>query len=658
MNLSRLINQKEWFKDEYRRTVILRGVNLGGDCKVPYSPNEMTCYPTDFSKHKDVSFIGRPFPMEEAQEHFSRLKEWGFNVLRLLTTWEAVEHKGPGDYDTKYLDYYTKLCKMAGEYGFYVFVDFHQDVWSRMTGGDGAPCWLFEKIGIDYTKLSEVNAAFVMQHEYDFNDPRPRQEDNYPTMSWGQNYKYLGNALMWTLFFGGKDFARGFKIDGKNVQDYMLDHYLGCLKEIGKRVKDFPNVMGFDSLNEPSKGWIGRAINDRHVKGTKRNPPLPGIPWSPIDALYSSRGFSIEMPFLELSLMRGGFVPKRNILVNPNRVNLWINDEKDPFMKSGAWELNNDGNYEILKNDHFQNVDNRRVNFIEDYMTPFFDIVSKTIREINPEWLLFAEITAEEATFDPSFPKIMPPKSVNATHWYDIAISGTKRVLYPVTLDLIERKPAIGKKGIGKMYKRQLGKIKNASGNINNGCPTLIGEFGVHMDLYKGKAYKKWNKGLHDQKIWKKHIFALDLMYNAMDALFLNGTYWNYTAANRNDLRIGDGWNQEDLSIYCIDQRDNPSDINSGGRAIQGFVRPYARFIQGTPIKMSFDIKKKVFSLEYNSDPEISAPTEIYVPKIQFPSGYTLNIINKSSIQEEREGQLVKILSKEKDIVKVIITGN
>src|ERR1700733_7466851 len=167
MNLPRLHIEGRWFVDEHGRRVILRGVNLGGDCKVPY-PGGGTNFPSDFSNHREVSFIGRPFPIGEADEHFSRLRAWGFNCLRLLTTWEAIEHRGPNDYDVQYLDYFAELCRMAGDYGFYVFVDFHQDVWSRMTGGDGAPCWLFDQGGIDYRKLAESDSAHVMQHSYDF----------------------------------------------------------------------------------------------------------------------------------------------------------------------------------------------------------------------------------------------------------------------------------------------------------------------------------------------------------------------------------------------------------------------------------------------------------------------------------------------------------
>ncbi len=139
----------------------------------------------------------------------------GHELPALLTTWEAVEHTGPGQYDTAYLDYFAEITRRAGEYGLYVFIDFHQDVWSRMSGGDGAPGWTFEAVGLDFTKFHASGAAHVMQHKYDY-ARGGRQEDRYPMMTWSNNYRMPANAIMWTLFFAGDLFV-------PDVQDRRAD---------------------------------------------------------------------------------------------------------------------------------------------------------------------------------------------------------------------------------------------------------------------------------------------------------------------------------------------------------------------------------------------------------------------------------------------------
>ena len=96
--------------------------------------------------------MGRPFPLQEADEHLDRLRAWGLTFLRLLVPWEAVEHAGPGQYDEEYLAYLRAVVERAGHYGIDVFIDPHQDVWSRWTGGDGAPGWTLEAVGFDLCK--------------------------------------------------------------------------------------------------------------------------------------------------------------------------------------------------------------------------------------------------------------------------------------------------------------------------------------------------------------------------------------------------------------------------------------------------------------------------------------------------------------------------
>jgi hypothetical protein len=654
MNLPRLHIEGRWLVDEHARRIILRGVNLGGDCKVPY-PDGGTNFPSDFSNHREVSFIGRPFPIAEADEHFSRLRAWGFNCIRLLTTWEAVEHRGPNDYDVQYLDYFAELCRLAGNCGFYVFVDFHQDVWSRMSGGDGAPCWLFEKVGIDYRRIAESGSAHVMQHLYDYSRGG-RQEDRYPTMSWSANSRRPANGIMWTLFFAGRDFAPGLTIDGDNAQDYMLEHYLGSMREIARRVRDLPNVMGFDSLNEPTPGWIGQSLSYRHLGPSETNPnrATPGLAWSPIDGLLVSHGVARPIPVLSFDPETKAVVHKRDRTINPDRISIWLDDRCDPFEQAGAWKLNKDGTFDVLRDDFFQRVGDRKVNFIEDYMGPFFAQVAKNMREINPDWILFAELDPHSGFFGPGFPADTPQNTVNAGHWYDVVTLATKTFNPNFSLGTMTGEIAEAADELQSRYERQLGKYAKMSETVNGGAPTLIGECGIPFDLNGAEAYRAFKAGDRSDTPWTPHIVALDLMYNALDTLLINSTQWNYTASNRNDLAIGDGWNQEDLSIFSRDQQTNPADINSGGRALAGFVRPYAMATQGTPRKMKFDRVTGLFDYTFDGDPAAAGATEIFVPRLQYPRGCEIEVLGGVA-ELDLDSQRVTIKVEEPGEVRVVI---
>ena len=229
-----------WFVDTNNRKLLLRGISLSGSSKVPY-PNGATHIKTDFSNHQDVSFVGRPFPLEEAKEHFDRLKHWGFNFIRFVIPWESIEHAGPNEYDLEYLNYINELIQLATEkYNFYFMIDRHQDVWSRMTGGDGAPGWLFAKVGLDLMRFHNSDCAWTMQQVYN-----PEDSSSYKDQYWSQNKLRLPCATMFSLFFGGNTFATHCTIDGINAQDYLQLHYIEAFNQLAKKIKNNPYIMGF-----------------------------------------------------------------------------------------------------------------------------------------------------------------------------------------------------------------------------------------------------------------------------------------------------------------------------------------------------------------------------------------------------------------------------
>lgn len=120
----------QWFKDSYGRTLLMRGINVCGSSKLPTKPYAGSTHLYDdvlFWDHKNVSFVGRPFPLEEADEHFSRLRAWGLTLVRLLVPWESIEHKGPGQYDEEYIDYLKALIVLMPKYGIKCVIDPHQD---------------------------------------------------------------------------------------------------------------------------------------------------------------------------------------------------------------------------------------------------------------------------------------------------------------------------------------------------------------------------------------------------------------------------------------------------------------------------------------------------------------------------------------------------
>ena len=312
------------------------------------------------------------------------------------------------------------------------------------------------------------------------------------------------------------------------------------MREVAKRVKGMPHVLGFDTLNEPGTGWIGHAMSYRHVErsATHPEPVRPGPAWSVLDGLLVAQGQPRTIPELSFdpSKMKVSVIGEKE--VNAGRAHIWRKGASCPFEKAGAYRMTGNG-HEVLREDFFQVAKGRTIDADADGMAPFFQRVAREIRAINNDWLIFAELDPFRGMTGEGFPPGTPERTVNASHWYDIVTLVTKTFMYPTSINPFTMKTLNGADGDrGAATRAQLGRIKEASKSIPGGAPTLIGEFGIPFDLDGAAAYQAWAKGDQSAGPWEKHVIALDLMYNAMDRHLLNCTLWNYTASNRNDVCV------------------------------------------------------------------------------------------------------------------------
>ena len=87
----------------------------------------------------------------------------------------------------------------------------------------------------------------------------------------------------------------------------------------------------------------------------------------------------------------------------------------------------------------------------------------------------------------------------------------------------------------------------------------------------------------------------MDAIFRAIEKNLVNVTLWNYTPDNTH--KLGDKWNEEDLSIYS---RDTPKEVcKDGGRATRAFSRPYPVLTEGNPVSVYFDMNKGLFKYSF-----------------------------------------------------------
>jgi hypothetical protein len=573
--------------DDKGRSLLLRGCNIGGSSKLPAAPAEAAGQgPLSLENPQAVSFAGRPFPLEEAEEHFERLRSWGMAFIRLVITWEALEHSGPGIYDESYLAYLRKLLLIAESRGISVFIDPHQDVWSRWTGGSGAPAWTMEKLGIKLEKLDSTGAAVTFQHYRELSECKPYwRKDGETSFFWPVNYSRYGAATMFTLFFAGNAYAPDFKIEGEPAQDWLQERYIAAFRHCFRRLKNCGAITGWGVMNEPHPGFIGCQNLAKLENQALAFGPMP----SPFEAMAAAGGHTIKtaayVPWLKNPLKTG------SVFINPKREKLFKEGFICPWKQAGIW-TDEGGLPRLLKKDHFARFGGRPAVFTGDFLKPFIRRFIERMKEAERPCLFFIEGVAEAAHI--SWQKTDGEGVVNAFHHYDGPALFLKKFNPHFTADPRTGRIILGRKKVASFWAKELGKALDWSRDQMENIPCLLGEFGLPFNLDRKRAYKNGDYSRHEE--------ALSLYYDGVDKNLLHSTIWNYTPDNTH--AEGDRWNGEDLSIYH----------NGEGRAMSGWLRPYPMASAGEPLSINWNRKDRRFCFRLMADSKITAPTEIFFP--------------------------------------------
>ncbi|KAI1959373.1 endo-1,4-beta-glucanase [Ophidiomyces ophidiicola] len=571
MAFRRLYIDGTTFRDSKNREVILRGINVDATAKFPKTPNIPSYVSKGFFDGDNVSFVGRPFSLEDAPTHFERLKKWGYNQIRYIFTWEAIEHRGPRIYDEEWIDFTIHMLRVLNRYGFYVYMDPHQDVWSRFSGGSGAPMWTLCAAGLDPLNFSATEAALV-QNTY----PDPA---SFTKMIWSTNYTRLACQTMFTLFWAGKDFAPKAIIDGLNIQDFLQDHYISAVKHLAQRIKeaeDLENevVIGWESMNEPNRGLVG--YQDISVIPQEQQLQLGTSPTA-FQAMLTGSGRACEIATWAF----GGFGPHKTgrQLVDPKGVSAWLSThyedtkygwERDPQWKlgeclwaqHGVWDPKSNT---LLKKDYFAKDPKTGVpldyeGFTNQYFMDHFRKYRDAIRSVHPNAILFCQPPVMEMPPNLKGTADDDPNMVHAVHFYDGLTLMTKhwnRVYNVDVVGILRGKyltPAFGIKlgetAIRNCLRDQLRFLRKESLELMGTHPAILTEIGIPYDMDDKYAYKTGN--------YSSQVSAMDANHYAIEGSGMNGfSLWTYMSTNIHEW--GDHWNGEDLSIYSLDDLPLPT---------------------------------------------------------------------------------------------------
>jgi len=642
--LTPITTERNHLKDGHGRYLFLNGINTSGADKIPVS----------IDGRGVPSYVGRPFPLDQADRHFATMQSMGFNTIRLLILWEGLQPTGPDTVDSAYVDYLRGIVEAAGRHGIRVLLEMHQDDFSRfllarynqhprigtpgslenilaallppyddVVSGNGAPRWAVEaalperdlsspgwgvprlvsglKTG-DITDFVEAVRTLTGSTDGPLSPEFVRyfQEHLPGPFSVNETSDFLPLSSWGLSAAISIDAARcwGSFFAGRSL-------FPGLVRD-GKNVQDFLQ----DAFAE---AWrtLALAVAD-----------LPNV--AGYDVYNEPNANFLVLAAVAAAVQAGAIDGAKGMLQG-----VLGKDQGDRIFRLlvGFRILPPDTAPETLREWGLDRLDlgaalSANIAYEETHMRPFWERMGTVIQQADPDAVIWIEPALSASTFlagsdsltqgmwdrsmrAPDLPR--PDLVVFAPHWYpDMypypSFIRTPRSFRPEEVRFRDYQPDI---------ERVLAPARHSLGNM----PAVFGEFGMFFDF----------NGIETARA-QDYIVTTMLLNNYFEALERIGVsriLWNYNPEN--DWEWGDLWNHEDLSII---------DPDGQWRAVDGWNRPHPNALAGKLVSMRFWSDVHYFDSDKGEVPAYGefelvyrgkatqAPSEIFVPLLQYPDGF------------------------------------
>lgn len=226
-----------WFHDPEGRYLLFRGVNFGSRSKLPpYLPIAPLGRDIIDKSHLEEE-------IESVETELDLLRKLGFNIVRLLISWKAIEPKPNPNLNEliteghEYLTLVNQIIDTLYKRDLYILLDFHQDIAHEIYGGDGFPDW-----------------ALAIDEDH----KRPKAS-NLKDRKWQTAY-LINKLVRHTLTSFWKNDLTNTEF---GLQNFPVRTHLE--KTIGQTVKFFkslnesrghPAILGIEPFNEPHPAGI------------------------------------------------------------------------------------------------------------------------------------------------------------------------------------------------------------------------------------------------------------------------------------------------------------------------------------------------------------------------------------------------------------------